>query len=101
MKLEFSRRYLLDSIGSDVRRVTIAANSEECASLAHRFALMALDSLNATATLAAGAEGIESRGVMHAIVVQACVVQMRTSVPPPASVNGVAGLRRAYTSFTT
>ena len=74
MNLEFSRRYSLDSIGSDVRTVTITANAEECASLARRFALIALDTLNATATLAAGAEGIESRGVMHAIVVQACVV---------------------------
>ena len=75
MTPEFSRRYPLDTIGSEVRTLTITASTAECALLAQRFGLIALDALSATATLAAVADGIvESRGIVRAGAVQACVV---------------------------
>jgi uncharacterized metal-binding protein YceD (DUF177 family) len=71
---EFSRRYTLDSLGSAPRKVSIEATAEECAAVAARFGLVALESLTATATLTASARGIEATGRMAAKVVQSCVV---------------------------
>lgn len=74
MTPEFSRRYPLDSIGSETRTMSIEATDSERAALACRFDLVSLDALRATATLVAVAGGAEARGTIHAAVTQACVV---------------------------
>ena len=90
MTPEFSRRTTIDSIGSVPRHVKIAATSEECAALAVRFELVALESLSAAATLVAGARGIEANGRMTARVVQSCVV---TAEPVTSLINEPFTLR--------
>lgn len=74
MSPEFSRRFALDTIGSIPRAVTVEASAQECAAVAARFGLVALESLNAAATLVASASGIETTGRFIADVVQSCVV---------------------------
>ena len=90
MTPEFSRRYLLDSIGSAPRTVSIEASADERAAVAARFGLMALDELTATATLTASTLGIETIGQLTARVVQSCVV---TAEPVVAQIDEAFTLR--------
>jgi uncharacterized metal-binding protein YceD (DUF177 family) len=90
MTPEFSRRTTLDSIGSVPRHVKIAATPEECAALAVRFELIALETLSATATLVASARGVETTGRLIATVVQSCVV---TAEPVSAQIDESFTLR--------
>lgn len=70
---EFSRCFPVDQIGSQPRTLTIKAEPDECAALAHRFALDAMHRLEASATLAANDDAILCQGHFSADIVQICV----------------------------
>ncbi len=80
---EFSRPQRLDAIGRGEHRVEISADSGECAALARRFALIAIDRLNAAMTVHRDATGVVARGTLNGAVVQACSV---TGDPVPAQI---------------
>ena len=71
---EFSRPERLDRIGSADRTVALAATPTECAALARRFGLRAVESLTASLTLSSEAAGVRVRGRVLASVVQPCSV---------------------------
>ncbi len=70
---EFSRMFSVKTIGSIAQTVSITATDEECAALAKRFDLVAVDMLNTRATLVLVDQGIEARGTLRARVTQRCV----------------------------
>jgi len=70
---EFSRRYRLDALSAEPRRVRIEADVEERAALAARFGLAALDSLAAEAQLSRRGDGVSAAGVVTARVTQSCI----------------------------
>lgn len=70
---EFSHVLRAHEIGGAVRRVTIAASVAECAALAVRFGLLALNSLAATLEVRREASGIRVTGQVTAAGDQACV----------------------------
>ncbi|TPG40374.1 DUF177 domain-containing protein [Sphingomonas koreensis] len=90
MTPEFSRPERLDSIGERDRRISIAATPEECAALARRFDLIAIDCLAADLTLRREAHGIVVRGPVTASVVQTCAI---TDDPVPATIDEPMALR--------
>ncbi|NIJ08046.1 uncharacterized metal-binding protein YceD (DUF177 family) [Sphingomonas vulcanisoli] len=69
---EFSRAYALDTLG-EPRKVSIEADPAECAALAARFDLLALDRLSAEATLIRDGAVVSAEGRIVAQVIQACV----------------------------
>lgn len=71
---EFSRSERSDTIGAGARDVTIAATADECAALARRFDLVAVERLEATFSIRREAVGIVAAGRVRAAVVQACSV---------------------------
>lgn len=75
---EFSRIVSLDKLGSDGEIHEIAANAEECAALAQRFDLVALDALKATVRLRRISSGrlVRLEGALTAEAVQNCVVTL-------------------------
>jgi uncharacterized metal-binding protein YceD (DUF177 family) len=87
---EFSRPERLDSIGERNRDVTIVATPAECAALAKRFELRAIDRLEARFALRREAGSVVARGHVHAAVTQACVV---TDAPVPAVIDAAVALR--------
>ena len=80
---EFSRPHRLDQIGAGESEVRVSAEPEERAALALRFALPAIDRLEADFTLRRDAIGVLARGHLSAEVVQSCVV---TEEPIPAPI---------------
>lgn len=82
MTPEFSRLFKLDSLGQP-KDVVIDADPAECAALATRFGLQAVDALSATAQITPSAAGIEAKGQMTATVTQTCVA---TADPVPAHI---------------
>ncbi|MFQ5939552.1 MAG: DUF177 domain-containing protein [Alphaproteobacteria bacterium] len=76
VEVEFSRPF---PIGDEEAVVRIAAEPEERAALARRFALLALDSLTAEVRLQPGGTGnvIRLRAQFRADVVQSCVVTLQ------------------------
>ncbi|OYW47254.1 MAG: DNA-binding protein [Sphingomonadales bacterium 32-68-7] len=63
----------------DLRQVVdgpqdIVATAEERAALARRFALVAIDRLEARVTLAVGTDGVDAKGRLGADIVQSCAV---------------------------
>lgn len=62
------RRQLTD------KPITLVATEEERRALARRFSLVAIDTLEATVTIAANGEAIEARGRLTASIVQSCAV---------------------------
>jgi uncharacterized metal-binding protein YceD (DUF177 family) len=70
---EFSRSFALNTIGTTARVVSVIANPDECAALAKRFDLAALDGLGAKATLVTEGEAVLCVGTLNANVVQHCV----------------------------
>lgn len=82
--IEFSRPHRLDQIGVGESNVHVEANAEECAALAERFDLQALDSLVADYAIRRDAAGIIARGYIKASVVQSCVA---TGDPVPAKID--------------
>lgn len=71
---EFSRPERIDTIGAGARSVTITATAAERAALAQRFALVAIDRLEATFGIRRDLAGILAEGRVQAAVVQACSV---------------------------
>jgi uncharacterized metal-binding protein YceD (DUF177 family) len=71
---EFSHRVSLAEIGATPRTISIAASPDQCAALARRFDLLAVDALAAEAQIVKKATGIEARGTLSARVTQSCVV---------------------------
>lgn len=87
---EFSRTWPAAEIGDRERLLAIEATPDECAALAHRFALVTIGSLAATARLQRRADGIHAEGRITAEVVQSCVV---TGDPVPARIDEPFKLR--------
>lgn len=83
MTPEFSRTYRLDTLGQP-KDVEIEATVEECAALARRFGLQALEQLSAKARVTTSAAGIDVAGHMFAQATQSCVV---TGDPVPATLD--------------
>lgn len=83
MTPEFSRTHRLDQIGAGEVRVDVAAEPEERAALARRFALRALDKLEASYAIRRDATGVIARGHLSGQVTQSCVV---TDEPVPATI---------------
>jgi uncharacterized metal-binding protein YceD (DUF177 family) len=70
---EFARPIRLDTLGEGARSVAIAADPAECAALAQRFGLIAIERLEASATLRRSGAMVLAEGRLQARVVQACV----------------------------
>jgi uncharacterized metal-binding protein YceD (DUF177 family) len=88
---EFSRRLALGSVGSEGRRLSLAATPEECAALAARFDIPEVRFLTAELALRPEPEGaLRVTGRMRAGVVQSCVVTLE---PVPQSVEEAVQLR--------
>lgn len=81
---ELSRPVRVDTIGETPREMTIEAGEQERAALAKRFALVAIDELQAKAALARHDTEIIARGRLSAKVIQSCVA---TAEPIPAVVD--------------
>ncbi|MDQ8756952.1 DUF177 domain-containing protein [Sphingosinicella sp. LHD-64] len=81
---EFSRPVALDTIGETPRTMTIAADADERAALAKRFALIAIDRLAADAALARRGDVVTARGKLRAAVTQSCVA---SGAPVPAEID--------------
>ena len=84
MTPEFSRPIRLDAIGEAPRPIAIEADPAECAALAERFALDAVEALVAEASVARHPAGVLAEGRIRARVVQRCVA---TDVPLPTEID--------------
>lgn len=74
---EFSREVAIEAIGARGYRAAIEADAHECAALAERFGLLAIDGLKAEVALARDERGdIRLAASFEADVVQACVVTL-------------------------
>jgi uncharacterized metal-binding protein YceD (DUF177 family) len=80
---ELSRPIRIDTIGEQQRRTEIAADEGECAALARRFGLIAIDRLEAVLTLSRKGDEVIVHGAFAAAVTQACVA---TAEPVAAGV---------------
>jgi len=87
---EFSRLVPLDRIGAGASAHEIAANEAECAALATRFDLIAIDRLTATLTLKRDGDVVEASGHLSAAVVQACIA---SGEPVPATIDTDLAIR--------
>ena len=56
--------------------VTVEATAEECAALAVRLNIVAVESLRCRFTLRARGKGVDAEGELDALVVQSCVVSL-------------------------
>jgi len=84
MTPEFARPHRLDQIGSGETNVEIQASPEECAALARRFDLIAIDRLTARFALRRDAAGILATGHLSSAVTQSCGI---TGDPLPATID--------------
>ncbi len=87
---EFSRIERLDTIGGEERQVVVDATEAECAALARRFRLVAVERLHGDFAIRREANGIAARGQVSATVVQSCTV---TGEPLTATVDEDVALR--------
>lgn len=87
---EFSRPVRLDTLGSAPRELSLAARAEECAALAKRFGLAAIDGLSAEVRCSRNGDIVEMSGRLRAAVTQICVA---TGEPVPAQVDEPFALR--------
>ncbi|MBX9795554.1 DUF177 domain-containing protein [Sphingomonas sp.] len=87
---EFSRIERLDRIGEAARTVEIMADPAECAALARRFGLIAVEGLAARFAVRRAGTTVFASGTVEARVVQACVA---TGDPVPASIDMPVALR--------
>ncbi|RED17158.1 YceD family protein [Parasphingopyxis lamellibrachiae] len=71
---EFSRPIPIDAIGAGAASHSVEASAEECAALAGRFELMAMDGLSAEAEVRRNDTVVYARGLARAEVTQSCVV---------------------------
>ena len=81
---EFSRPFALDTIGDAPRTVSIKATPDECAALAARFGLAAVQALSAEAKLTSQTNAYLVKGHIAGSVIQLCIA---TDEPVPALVN--------------
>jgi uncharacterized metal-binding protein YceD (DUF177 family) len=81
---EFSRPQRLDQIGAGESKISVSAEPGERAALAERFALQAIDRLDAEYVLHGTAAGVRATGTLRAAVVQSCVA---TGDPVPATID--------------
>lgn len=72
MTPEFSRSLRIDTLGAP-KQVEIEADESERTALTERFGLVAIDSLEAEATLSRQGETVTAAGMVHAAVTQSCV----------------------------
>jgi uncharacterized metal-binding protein YceD (DUF177 family) len=78
---EFSRIVNLEDLGEEELRLDLRATDEECAALARRFGLPAIEALSATGRLRRSADGGVRLGVsIRAQVTQTCVVTLEPVV---------------------
>lgn len=96
MTPEFSRIIKADTISDAPKRLDIGADETERRRLAGRFRLKSIDRLAAEVTLSRRAGIIHAEGVVHAAVVQACVV---TNEPIPAQVDAPFSVRFVEAAF--
>ena len=87
---EFSRFESLDKLGRSSKPVRIEATAEECAALARRFRLQALDRLAAEYVLAAEGQAVIANGRIEAALTQACVA---SGAPVPEHLNEPFAIR--------
>lgn len=87
---EFPRPMRLDTLGEAERDVPVEANEAECAALARRFGLIALDRLSATVRLSRDGQTVLATGRIAAAVTQPCVA---TAEPVPALIDEPFRLR--------
>ncbi|TKD52929.1 YceD family protein [Sphingomonas baiyangensis] len=80
---EFPRPHRLDRIGMGESDVAVEATPDERAALARRFALLALDRLEASYTLRREGDGVRAHGHLRAAATQACIA---TGDPVPATI---------------
>lgn len=80
---EFPRPVRLDQIGAGADQESISATPEECAALARRFSLIAIESLSASYAVRRDTGGIRATGHLSAQVVQPCIA---SGEPVPARV---------------
>ncbi|MBC2776218.1 YceD family protein [Parasphingopyxis marina] len=80
---EFSRPLPLDALGAGEIERTIEADAGECAALATRFGLEAIERLAARAIVRRDGPAVFAKGQVEASVVQACVV---TGDPVPGEI---------------
>jgi len=74
---EFSRIVNTDEQVGKKNKIEIEANEKECAALAERFELIAINSLKATLTITTAGNGeVTLRGPMHADIIQRCVATL-------------------------
>ena len=88
MSVEFSRPERLDAIGEGERIVAIAADETECAALARRFDLIAVDRLTAQLSVRRDATGIVVKGRVSGEVVQPCAItgeRLASTIDEPVS----------------
>ena len=90
MKPELSRPVRIDTLGDGGRTISVSADPEERAALAHRFALMSLDRLDAEAELRREGDIVFAEGRLRAAAVQACVA---SGEPVPATIDDSFSLR--------
>lgn len=86
---EFSREVLLDTLGTAPRSLSIEADEAECAALARRFGLIAIDLLKADLSVARTDDGAALTGRLNGCVVQACVASaapVRTEISEPIAI---------------
>jgi uncharacterized metal-binding protein YceD (DUF177 family) len=82
--LEFSRPIRLDQIGHISGNTTITADAAEREALMRRFALLALDALEADYAISEENGSIFARGRVRATLTQACVA---TGLPVPETID--------------
>jgi Large ribosomal RNA subunit accumulation protein YceD len=73
---EFSRVVRVDTLPRDGLAQKIAADAAECAALASRFRLPAVESLQAEFTVKRSGRGVRVRGEVRARVIQTCIVTL-------------------------
>jgi len=81
---ELSRTLRIDTLGAEPRRLRIEADQEERTALARRFAIAAVDRLEAQVDIRQAEHDIVAAGRLFADVVQACVA---TAEPVPATLS--------------
>jgi hypothetical protein len=73
---EFSRVVRVDTLPRDGLQQKISADAAECAALAGRFRLPAVESLQAEFTLKRSGRGVRVKGEVRARVTQTCIVSV-------------------------
>ena len=95
---EFSRPVRVETIGDTVQKISLSAKTGECAALARRFGLEAIESLAAEIALSRDGDEVRADGTLSARVVQTCVA---TAEPVPAEVAEAFSLRFRLASPAT